>query len=149
LAGVDLQDQVSARQATSKKMRNAAEGGYKEIVELLIAKGSDIDARRKYPLGDTPLHSAARKGHVDIVDLLISKGANVNATNNKGEGPTKVVGSRNRQGIIDLLKKHGATEEPPQTMKDRFQSMSEEERERLREKSRERFQNRKKQETKE
>ena len=107
-----------------------------------------MHTKRGWPASDTPLHSAARKGHKDMVALLINKGVDVNAKNRKGEAPIKVVGGQNRQDIIDLLKKHGATEEPPQTMREKWESMSPEEKERLREQLRERFEQRKKQETK-
>jgi pectate lyase len=115
------------------------EQGHREIAELLIAHGADIDATIKYPAGDTPLHIAVRNGHMDIVDLLIIKGADVNTKNEKGETPIEIIGSRNRQEIIDLLKKHGATEKPPQSFRQKWESMSAEEKEKLREQLRKRY----------
>jgi ankyrin repeat protein/erythromycin esterase-like protein len=53
----------------------AAEKGYKEIVELLIVKGADINAKNAD--GDTPLNVAVRFGHEDVVKFLIAKGADV------------------------------------------------------------------------
>ena len=53
----------------------AAEGGHKEIVELLIANGADVNVKEK----DTPMHKAAMNGHKDIAELLIANGADVNA----------------------------------------------------------------------
>ena len=39
---------------------------YKEMAELLIAAGADVNARRKY--GHTPLHLAAAKGYTEIAE---------------------------------------------------------------------------------
>jgi ankyrin repeat protein len=127
----------------------AAEHGHKEVAELLITKGADIHAQRGYPASDTPLHSAARNGHKSLIDLLINKGADVNAENDKGETPIEVIGSRNRQDIIDLLKKHGAKEKPPQSFRQKWESMSAEEKKELMEQMRKRLEANKKQETKE
>ena len=55
----------------------AVERGYKDIAELLIKHGADVNAKDRY--GETPLHYAARVGRRDIAELLIKHGANVNA----------------------------------------------------------------------
>jgi pectate lyase len=103
---INAEDGVSGATA----LHYAAEYGQKEIAELLIDKGADINAKRGKPANDTPLHTAVRKSHRNIVEVLISKGADVNAKNGQGKTPIEVVGSENRQEIIDLLKKHGAKE---------------------------------------
>ena len=57
----------------------------KEIVELLIAKGADVNAKSSD--GSTPLHDAAyygRYGRTVIIELLIAEGADVNVKNDKG-----------------------------------------------------------------
>jgi ankyrin repeat protein len=53
----------------------------KEITELLIAKGADVDAKDD---GWTPLHAAVDEGHKEVVELLITKGADVNAKDKRG-----------------------------------------------------------------
>ena len=60
----------------------------KEIIELLISKGADINAKtneNKELLlergGETPLHWAVLNKRKDIGELLISKGADINAKN--------------------------------------------------------------------
>ena len=50
----------------------AADGGHKEVAELLIAKGADVNAKNKY--GDTPLDGAIRKDSTELVDLLRKHG---------------------------------------------------------------------------
>ena len=49
-------------------LHNAANADHKEIVELLINNGADVNATHNG--GGTPLHRAAREGHKQIVELL-------------------------------------------------------------------------------
>ncbi|MDP7560270.1 MAG: ankyrin repeat domain-containing protein, partial [Planctomycetota bacterium] len=82
----------------------AAKRGQKELVELLIANGADVNARRsKYGGGYTPLHYAAR--HMEIAALLIANGADVNV---KMDGKTILDSAKYRNPkFADLLRKHG------------------------------------------
>ena len=50
----------------------AAQIGYKEIAEILILKGANVNAKTKS--GTTPLYSAVREGHKEVEDLLIKHG---------------------------------------------------------------------------
>ena len=63
-------------------MYDAVGHGHKEIAELLIAKGADMEA--KDVGGLTPLHFSETK---EIAELLIANGANVNSKSNKGWTP--------------------------------------------------------------
>ena len=83
-------------------LQQAARDGHKEIADLLIAEGADVNAKNDY--GWTPLHWAASRGHKEIVELLIAKGANVNAKNKYGTTPLDMANDRE---IADLLRKHG------------------------------------------
>jgi len=69
----------------SSALFNAVNKGNIEAVELLIAKGVDVDAKDDRFIGQTPLHRAAWKSYKEIVELLIAEGADVNA---KGFGGT-------------------------------------------------------------
>ena len=85
----------------------AVAAGFKDIVELLIAKGADVNAKDNWNW--TPLHSAVY-GHRDIVELLITEGANVNASDGAGRTPLWYAKDEGNAEIVELLRKHGAKE---------------------------------------
>ena len=91
----------------------AAANGHKQIVELLLDKGSDVNTKG---LMGTPLHAAVSfKGHhKEITELLIAAGADVNAKDKVGHTPVDSAERENylrspevQKEIADLLRKHG------------------------------------------
>ena len=57
--------------------------GRTEMVEMLLEKGADIEARdERY---NTPLHLAALQGRMEMVQLLLEKGADHTAGDGRGE----------------------------------------------------------------
>jgi len=56
-----------------------------ELVSLLIAKGADVNGRRKDGL--TTLHSAAYRGHLRVLDLLLHHGADASLKGYNTGGP--------------------------------------------------------------
>ena len=83
-------------------MQLAALNDHKEIVELLIGKGADVNV--KADNGWTPLHNAIGN---EIVELLIAEGADVNAMNGMGVTPLEWAINLKQTETIDLLRKHG------------------------------------------
>ena len=69
-AGVDVN--AKEDQLGMTPLSVAAAFGHKEIVELLIANGADLEAKDQW--GVTPLTNATNNGHTEIVDLLRKHG---------------------------------------------------------------------------
>jgi ankyrin repeat protein len=98
----------------------AAEVGKTDVVQALIAKGADIDARGEDDW--TALVGAARWGHTATVKALLEAGANVNAkstmveeglfSSSSVEDVTALtyVKENSHTEIVQLLKKAGAKE---------------------------------------
>ena len=61
----------------------AAQNGDREIVELLIQSGADINYSNQ-PHLITPLMIAAAKNQIEVVKILIAAGAHINAINDDG-----------------------------------------------------------------
>ena len=100
-AGTD----VNAKDDGVTPLHSAATYGRKEIAELLIANGADVNAKRDD--GWTPLHYAALFGEKEIAELLIAKGAKVNAKNKNDNTPLDKAIKENHTEIANLLRKHG------------------------------------------
>ena len=82
-------------------LHTAAAGGHKEMVELLLAKKADINARNKN--GMTPLHYAAADDLRGVAELLLANKADVNAKDNDGRTPLDVAST----DVAELLRQHG------------------------------------------
>jgi hypothetical protein len=66
-------------------LMDAVSRGHREKIELLIAQGTNVNARDSN--GITPLMLAARSGHSEIVQYLIARGADVHMKDNLGNTP--------------------------------------------------------------
>ena len=110
-AGTDVN--AKDENAGGTPLHTVAINGHKEIVELLIAEGADVNA--KGVVGATPLHSAAVNGHKEIAELLIDNGADVNAKTGAADAlghavdttPLDLAIKYKRTETADLLRKHG------------------------------------------
>eukprot|EP00730_Choanoeca_flexa_P006526 TRINITY_DN12169_c2_g2_i5.p1 TRINITY_DN12169_c2_g2~~TRINITY_DN12169_c2_g2_i5.p1 ORF type:complete len:888 (+),score=255.09 TRINITY_DN12169_c2_g2_i5:75-2738(+) len=88
----------------------AASGHNLATLELLLAKGADVEARAT-STGSTPLMMAARQGSDKIVEALLASKANINATANAKlykARPLYLAAQRGRASVIELLLKHQA-----------------------------------------
>ncbi len=72
-------------------LSTAASKGHREVVELMVASGLDVNFRNRD--GNTPLHFAAFFGRADTVSLLLKNGADVEARNRLGEMPADMLRS--------------------------------------------------------
>jgi ankyrin repeat protein len=77
------------------------------MVELLLAKGADIEAKMYYDL--TPLHMAI-KGDKHVIELLVAKGANINARDEGGKTPLSYAISKRKNDVAEFLRQHGGKE---------------------------------------
>ena len=82
----------------------AARSGHKEVVELLLANGANVNAEDEY--GDTALYCAAN-GNKNLVALLLSKGAKVNIKDRAGFTPLDSAAFGNKD-VAELLIASGA-----------------------------------------
>jgi hypothetical protein len=90
----------------TEQLMGASYEGHVDVVEVLLAKGADINAKDKNGL--TALDLASYEGRVNVVKLLLAKGADINA---KDKGGLTVLGLASyigHQEVVDLLKARGA-----------------------------------------
>lgn len=104
---------ASAYAADDSPLFEAVKKGDKAEVEALLAKGADVNAKDKNPVGQTPLHYAADTtyGRKDVAQLLLAKGADVNAMDNNGATPLHMTVGREseaKKDIAELLLTKGA-----------------------------------------
>jgi ankyrin repeat protein len=96
----------------------AALGGHKDIVETMLAKGADVNAKSGVFLpswgisdeGWTPLHGACARWHKTVVEVLIANGADINAKTRNGKTPMSLAKERGHEQVVELLRKHRAKE---------------------------------------
>ena len=86
----------------------AAELGDRELVEVLLYAGAEIQAATR--IGEyTPLHIAARNGHLGAVDALLAGGANISAvTNPSGSTALHLAAVSGAAAVVKTLLEHGA-----------------------------------------
>ena len=91
------------------RRRSRLIGGHKEVAELLIAKGAEVDAKDDWP-GATGLHYAAENGHKEVAEVLIAKGADLNAKRGypAGDTPLHSATRAGNKDIVELLIENGA-----------------------------------------
>ncbi|CAH0057575.1 unnamed protein product [Clonostachys solani] len=87
----------------------AANAGYCDVVEQLVAHGANVDARNAMT-DNTPLHIATQRlGTLDMVRTLVRLGASVNAVNRTGQTPLALTrDTREPRRIAEFLLDNGA-----------------------------------------
>ena len=84
----------------------ASDNGHKEIVEMLMRAGADIEKADKY--GWTPLIVAINNGHKEIVEILIRAGADIEKANKYGWTPLIIASNNGYKEIVEMLIRAGA-----------------------------------------
>ena len=84
----------------------AAAFGHKDIVELLLANKSEVNAVDSD--GRTPLHLAAYTGQTDVAGLLLTNGADVNTFDRGGWTPLHTAVAENKKDMVQWLLAHKA-----------------------------------------
>ena len=91
----------------------AARVGQKEVVQWLVNKKADVNARdgRK----STPLHEAAVGNSAAVIDILLKAGAKLEALDNDGHTPLLVAASKGSKETVEALLRAGANVSPSDT----------------------------------
>ena len=79
----------------------ASQFGHVDVVQALLAKGADVNA--KDSRGLTALMMASQFGHVDVVQALIAKGADVNAQESRHQALPSSTTSGDARGDLSTL----------------------------------------------
>jgi len=97
---------TTASQDINQQLLEAAERGDKELVESLLAKGADKNAKNKE--GSSVLRLAAARGYADLVDILLAAKADVNVKANNGETALIAAADEGHAEIVERLLKAAA-----------------------------------------
>ncbi|CZR62256.1 uncharacterized protein PAC_12153 [Phialocephala subalpina] len=84
----------------------SAEGGYVDVVALLLDQSAAISA--KTCRGLTSLHKAAANGHETVVSLLLQKGVGVNMRDSNGDTPLHIAAYYGHPATVHTLLENGA-----------------------------------------
>lgn len=79
---------------------------YKEVFELLVAKGANLTTENVN--GEGPLHAACWKGNICAVELLLNCRADSNMATSYGETPLHYAVRSGQKEIVQLLARFGA-----------------------------------------
>jgi ankyrin repeat protein len=86
----------------------AAHFGQLAIVDLLLARGADVDSRSQNGLGNTPLHAALAGGHRATAQRLVEHRADVNAVEEGGYTPLHQAADLGDTEMVRILLERGA-----------------------------------------
>ncbi len=83
---------------------DAAGRGFKDIVDLLLAKGADVDAGTIVDDDVTALMCAAETGHCEIVETLLEYGADAKRKNRWGVDAAQLADTAGNDEIAALIR---------------------------------------------
>ncbi|XP_024875378.1 serine/threonine-protein phosphatase 6 regulatory ankyrin repeat subunit B-like [Temnothorax curvispinosus] len=79
----------------------AAQEGYEEVVEILIARGANFNFISDEHV--TPLHLATTSGHGNVVKVLLDNKANINVKNNENRTPLELAVAHGHLEVVKML----------------------------------------------
>jgi ankyrin repeat protein len=107
-----LDDDPSAANAWSpdgfQPLGLAAFFGRREAVELLLARGGEVNTHARHPFHVAALHAALAGPQPSIARLLVDAGADVNARQQAGIAPLHETAQNGDLELTQLLLDHGA-----------------------------------------
>ncbi|XP_061194807.1 kinase D-interacting substrate of 220 kDa B-like [Saccostrea echinata] len=84
----------------------ATRNGHKEIVQLLVKHGADVNICTDK--NTTPLFVASRDGNFEIVKYLVDHGADINICTERNYSPVCIATENGQSRIVQYLLEHGA-----------------------------------------
>jgi ankyrin repeat protein len=90
-------------------LMKASYRGDTNMVELLLDKGADINAKIIGVFGDTALMNAAVSGDTNVVGLLLARKADINAVDTDGSTALGIAKRMGNTAVVKLLQQAGAT----------------------------------------
>ncbi|EAY09250.1 hypothetical protein TVAG_133070 [Trichomonas vaginalis G3] len=90
----------------AKSLFVAAEFNWKEIVEILLANGADVNSNDYY-YNKTPLLIAVQYNSKKVIDILYSHGADINVYDSQGRGVLYYVARTNNVEKAEFFMSHG------------------------------------------
>ena len=101
--GVDIEE--VAGKYLERPIHVAAWKGHRYIVESLLNRGANIEAKNKD--GCTALIAAARKGHRSTVECLLNRGVNIEAKDDNGHTALSAAAWYGHKSIVECLLNRG------------------------------------------
>ena len=86
----------------------AAFFGRREAVELLLARGADVNMPARHQFHVAALHAALAGPEPEIAHVLVAAGADVNARQQGQVAPLHEAAANGRADLVRLLLEHGA-----------------------------------------
>ncbi|KAF7504245.1 hypothetical protein GJ744_002567 [Endocarpon pusillum] len=99
--------ELEARDSTGRTALHwAAERGHEEVVEMLLAKGAEVNAQD----GDygNALQAASWRGDEKVVEMLLAKGTEVNAQGGEYGNALQAASWRGHEKVVEMLLAKGA-----------------------------------------
>ncbi len=90
----------------------AAAGNCREAIELLLAKGADVNAADEE--GETALMQAATSGFTAVAQLLLDRGANLDQPSKKNQTAWLMAAMGDQRDVVEIFKAYREKHPSPQ-----------------------------------